>query len=50
MNRREFIGAVGGMAIAMPEMAIAQTAKVYRLGTLNPGPPLSPTVGRGAPS
>jgi putative ABC transport system substrate-binding protein len=48
MNRREFIGAVGGMAIAMPEMAIAQTAKVYRLGTLNPGPPLSPTVGRGA--
>ena len=48
MNRREFMGAVGGMAIAMPQMAIAQTAKVYRLGTLIPGPPISPTVGRGA--
>jgi putative ABC transport system substrate-binding protein len=48
MNRREFMGVVGGMAIAMPPMANAQTAKIYRLGTLLPGPPLLPTVGRGA--
>lgn len=40
MKRREFMAFLGGMVIATPRRAIAQTAKVYRLGTLTPGPAL----------
>jgi putative ABC transport system substrate-binding protein len=48
MKRRQFIAMLGGTAIFGPDRALAQASKVYRLGTLLPGPPLSPTVGRGA--
>ncbi len=48
MRRREFIAFVGGMAIAAPRAAIAETAKIYRLGTLSVGPPLPTTAGLGA--
>jgi putative ABC transport system substrate-binding protein len=48
MKRRDFIALLGGMTIAPPRQILAQTARVYRLGTLLPGPPISPTVGRGA--
>lgn len=47
MRRREFFGLVGGAA-AWPLAAIAQTTKVYRVGTLTPGPPISATADRGA--
>jgi putative ABC transport system substrate-binding protein len=41
MKRREFITLVAGAAIGGPRAAIAQAAsKVYRVGTLSPGPPL----------
>jgi hypothetical protein len=36
------------MAIAAPREAIAQTSKIYRLGTLTVGPPIAPTAGTGA--
>ena len=48
MKRREFIACLGSIAIAAPRVAIAQTAKVYRLGTLTVGPPIQPTAGAGA--
>lgn len=48
MKRREFIAFVGGMAIAAPRAAIAETAKIYCLGTLSVGPPLPATAGLGA--
>ncbi len=48
MKRREFIACLGSIAIAAPRAAIAQTAKVYRLGTLTVGPPIPPTAGAGA--
>jgi putative ABC transport system substrate-binding protein len=48
MKRRDFIALLSGMAIVAPRQTLAQTAKVFRLGTLLPGPPISPTVGRGA--
>ncbi|WP_409190382.1 ABC transporter substrate-binding protein [Bradyrhizobium sp. RDM4] len=46
MRRREFIGLIG--VTAWPLVAIAQPAKVYRVGTLTPGPKLSSTTDRGA--
>jgi putative ABC transport system substrate-binding protein len=46
VRRREFIGLIG--AAAWPLVAIAQSAKVYRVGTLTAGPPVSPTADRGA--
>jgi putative ABC transport system substrate-binding protein len=46
MKRREFIGLIG--AAAWPLVGIAQTAKVYRVGTLTPGPPVSSKADRGA--
>jgi|SRR5450756_1915989 putative ABC transport system substrate-binding protein len=48
MNRREFITFLGSMAVAAPRETIAQTSKVYRLGTLTVGPPMASTAGPGA--
>ena len=48
MKRREFIAFLGGMAIIAPRAGIAETAKIYRLGTLTVGPPIPPTAGPGA--
>src|SRR6202140_2151411 len=48
MKRREFIAFLGGMALAAPRETIAQTSKIYRLGTLTVLPPMSPTAGTGA--
>jgi putative ABC transport system substrate-binding protein len=46
IRRREFIGLIG--AAAWPFAAVAQTTKVYRVGTLTAGPPISPMAERGA--
>jgi putative ABC transport system substrate-binding protein len=48
MKRREFIAFLGGMAFAAPRETIAQTSKIYRVGTLTILPPMSPTAGTGA--
>jgi len=48
MKRREFIALLGSMAVAGPREVAAQTAKVYRLGTLTAGPPLTAKDSRGA--
>jgi ABC-type uncharacterized transport system substrate-binding protein len=52
MHRRELITLIGGAAIggvtAWPRAALAQTAKVYRVGTLTPGLPVVPQAGPGA--
>ena len=48
MRRREFITLLAGAALIEPSTAIAQTRKVYRLGTLTAGPPMSPASGDGA--
>jgi putative ABC transport system substrate-binding protein len=48
MKRREFIVLLGSLAVAAPRAAVAQTGKVFRLGTLTVGPPMPPTAGGGA--
>jgi putative tryptophan/tyrosine transport system substrate-binding protein len=48
MTRREFIALLASVAAIPPRSAIAQTSKVYRLGTLTVGPPIPPTAGTGA--
>jgi putative ABC transport system substrate-binding protein len=48
MKRREFIAFLGSIAVASPRAAVAQTAKVHRLGTLTVGPPMAATAGPGA--
>jgi putative tryptophan/tyrosine transport system substrate-binding protein len=48
MQRREFIAFVGSVAFATTRGAIAQTSKIYRLGTLTVGPPIPSTAGTGA--
>jgi len=48
MRRRDFIALTAGAAAAWPLAALAQTAKVYRVGTLTAGPPVSSTADRGA--
>jgi len=41
MLRRDFMSVLAGAAMAWPRLAIAQTgSKVYRVGTLLPGPPV----------
>jgi putative ABC transport system substrate-binding protein len=47
MKRREFITLLGGMAIAAPRRIVAQTSKIYRVGTLTVGPPIPTTAGTG---
>ena len=42
LRRRDFITLLGGAALIGPSTAVAQTPKVYRLGTLTAGPPMSP--------
>jgi putative ABC transport system substrate-binding protein len=48
VQRREFITLLAGAALIGPPTAIAQTPKVYRLGTLTAGPPMSPASGDAA--
>jgi putative tryptophan/tyrosine transport system substrate-binding protein len=48
MKRREFIAFLGSIAVAPPRQAMAQTSRIYRLGTLTVSPPISPTAGTGA--
>ena len=47
MKRRDFVALLGSIAIAAPHAAIAQTSKIYRLGTLTVGPPIPSTAGTG---
>src|SRR5437588_11627661 len=48
MTRRAFITLLAGAALIGPRTAIAQTPKVYRLGTLTAGPPMSSASGDAA--
>jgi putative ABC transport system substrate-binding protein len=48
MFRRDFITLIGSTAASWPLAALAQTSKVYRIGTLTGGPAITPTAGNGA--
>src|SRR4051812_8757997 len=48
MQRRDFMVLFGGLAAAVPLAALAPTAKIYCVGALPPGPPVSSTADRGA--
>ena len=48
INRRAFVVGVAGATIGGSRISLAQTSKLYRLGGLVPGPPLSATAGNGA--
>jgi putative ABC transport system substrate-binding protein len=48
MQRREFIAFLGGMAVTATRGALAQTSKIYRLGTLTVLLPIPATAGTGA--
>src|SRR5512135_2617890 len=52
MHRRKLIKVIGGAVIGSvavrPRAALAQTAKVYRIGTLTPGLPIVAKAGPGA--
>jgi putative ABC transport system substrate-binding protein len=47
MKRREFI-ALAAMTVAAPHQVMAQADRVYRLGTLTGGPPMTSEAGDGA--
>lgn len=40
MKRRNFVRFLAGAVVAAPHVALAQSSKVYRLGSLTPGAPL----------
>jgi putative tryptophan/tyrosine transport system substrate-binding protein len=46
MKRREFIAALAGIAVGVPQTVPAQ-GRVYRVAALSAGPPLAPTTPRG---
>src|SRR5262249_11520450 len=48
MRRREFIAFLGGMTVTATRGALAQTPKIYRVGTLTVAPPIPATAGTGA--
>lgn len=51
MKRRDFIRLIGSAAIAgplAPVTTLAQSSRLFRLGTLGAGPPMSATAGDGA--
>jgi putative tryptophan/tyrosine transport system substrate-binding protein len=48
VKRREFLGFLCCTAIAAPRAAVAQTSKIFRLGTLSVTSPIPPTEGAGA--
>jgi ABC-type uncharacterized transport system substrate-binding protein len=48
MRRRDVVQLLAGALVAAPRAAIAQTSKIFRLGTLTAGPPIAPTAGTGA--
>src|SRR5262245_19218358 len=41
MRRREFIAFLTGATIVHPRAAVAQSSKIYRLGTINTGAPIN---------
>jgi len=48
LRRRDFIALLGGVAITVPRATMGQAARVYRLGTLGAGPPITPTSADGS--
>jgi ABC-type uncharacterized transport system substrate-binding protein len=48
MDRRAFVVLLTSLAAAVPRAVLAQTGKVFRLGTLAVGAPFPPTAGPGA--
>src|SRR5512144_15788 len=48
MQRRKFITLLAGAAFVCPGAAVAESSKVYRLGTLTGGAPMSASAGAGA--
>jgi ABC-type uncharacterized transport system substrate-binding protein len=47
MQRRDFLK-LAAATLVVPDAAAAQSSKIYRLGALGAGPPMSPTSGDGA--